>query len=163
MPRFVFPLQTLLRQREREQRERQLVVAEYERQRLQLLEELRQRQQRIDQCRAQVRNLLSPDDSQPGDVKESVQVDPRLLRHSAAMSFTADQQARVLALKLAGVLKRQEQAREQLRLANIRLKVVEQLREKQYQQFLENERKRENDEVDELAVMQAARRIGSEL
>jgi flagellar export protein FliJ len=152
MAKFVFKLDPLLEQRRREQRRAQLGVAEIEQERLRLEDELRRRQENLQESRDEVRHLLAPREDGPRRVEADQ------LRRTAAVSVAADRAARTLAIQLAGVHRRLAQAREQLKLADIRLKAVEQLKERQRLRFEAQQRKREADEMDELAVMRAGRR-----
>lgn len=153
MPRFVFRLEVLLKQRRREQRERQLVVAELEQERLGLEDELRERQKVLAQSRADLRALFLP----ASDGAARFQAEQ--LKRGAAVAVAADRSARSLAIQLAGVHKRLGQAREQLRLADIRLKVVEELKERQQERFRLEQNRREAAAMDELAVSRAGRPV----
>jgi flagellar export protein FliJ len=155
--KFVFRLEALLKQRRREQRHKQLGVAEVEQERLGLEVELRRQQVQLEACRGEVRSLLHTVDG------GSVVVEADQLRRGAAVAVAADRAARTLAIQLAGVHRRLSRAREELRLADIRLKAVEQLKQTQSERFLAKQKKREADEMDELAVMRAGRTNGTML
>lgn len=151
MAKFVFKLTPLLEQRRREQRERQRVVAEIESERLVLEQRLRQHQETIEQGRGALRDMLAPDGAEAGMVRSE------LVRWCAASPVAVDRLARQVVLQLAGVHRRLEQARNQLRLADVRLKAVELLRDKQYQRWRDEMNRRESGELDEIATMRAAR------
>jgi flagellar export protein FliJ len=151
MAKFVFKLMPLLEQRRREQRERQRVVAEIEGERLALEEHLRRHQQTIEQGRGALRDMLSPDGATGGVVRSE------LVRWCAASPVAVDRLARQVVLQLAGVHRRLEQARRQLRMADVRLKAVELLRDKQYERWRDDLDRREASELDEIATMRAAR------
>ncbi len=152
MPRFVFKLEALLEQRTREQRRMRLAVAEIEQERLRLEEQRRRRQENLQESRDELRALFG----QRG-ARETVVVEAEQLKRGAAIAVAADRAARTLAIQLAGVHRRLAQARGQLRLADVRLKAVEQLKQRQHERFRARLNKLEAEEMDELAVMRAGR------
>lgn len=146
MPKFRFKLEVLLSVRKQAERRHQLVVAAIERERLQIEDKLRAQQQRLTEGKSELRE----------DLVGAVNVDA--LRHQASSALQVVRDAQRMVLELAGVHKRLEAARELLIEAAKQRRVLERLRERRWQEFNEMMEKRETADLDELAVMRAARR-----
>ena len=151
MARFVFELESVLTQRQREERDRQLAVAALERRRLELEEFIRGCQRRIEQEREDLRGQL-------GSGEETVRVDMDGVRVQANAGLHMVARAQRAAIELAGVHRRLETARTTLIEATTGRKAVERLRDRRYEAWLEAQKKAEAAEVDELATMRAGRK-----
>jgi flagellar FliJ protein len=146
MARFRFPLQAVLDQREAAEKERQRAVAELERERVAIEGEISGCQELIAGSHADVRALLG------GGVVSLLDV-----RRDVSAAVRADATARRAALRLAGVHRRLTAARGALLQAARARRAVELLKERRYEQWRADERRREAAETDELAVMRAGR------
>jgi flagellar export protein FliJ len=80
-------------------------------------------------------------------------VSARSLREHVAGELGADRRARALAVKLAGVQKRVDRARELLRRASVQREAIEKLRERRYRAWVDELEKAERLELDDLFVM----------
>ncbi len=154
MPRFIFGLQALLDQRNQVERARQLSVAAVERERLTLESGISSLQRQIRSHKDDLRSLLSG----AGDHQLTAGVDTRTVRLQAGASLHAQASAQRLALQLAGVYRRLESARADLRRATTDRRAVELLKERRFEQWKREQARRETAELDELATMAAARR-----
>lgn len=161
MPRrFIFKLQPVLDQREREEREQQRIVAELEAQRLRVEEELRRRQEQISSAKRDLRDLLSgPGSSIAADVHLATSgVHVPTVRMQAAASLTMAGQANQTAIQLAGAYARVDHARAQLLRLTTARKAVELLKERQLEQWKQDQQRREAAALDEIATIQYSRR-----
>lgn len=149
MPRFVFELDPVLEQRAREEREHQKAVADLERQRTALEDEIRACQRAIDQERDDLRTLLGAGGGGA--------VDLRGARMQAGASLHHMARAQRAVLKLAGLHKRIGIARAALLEATKRRKAVENLRERRYEQWKREQHAAEARELDDLSVMRFGR------
>lgn len=147
MPRFRFKLQPVLDQREREEREKQLVFAEYERQRVGLENRIRRCQSMMDDEKRVLREAL--------DAGRRVDLQSVKMQAGATLGHHLDAHRAVL--ELAGVFTRLEQARAELIKASAARKAVELLKERAYEAFKQELNAREARELDELAVMRHER------
>lgn len=145
MAKFTFKLDPLLRARQLQERQRQRIVAEIERERLRFEQTLRGYQSGIAQGKQALRDQLIGT------------LDAHHLRMHAATSMHLMRKAQRLVLELAGVHKRLEAARAALVEAARQRRIVEILREKRLEQWLIDQNKAEAAVVDELAVIAAAR------
>lgn len=148
--RFVFKLQPVLEQRKRVEQEHQLRVAELERERLGVEDRLREVQAGIIAGRQTLRDELG------GTGGGSVVLDSVRLQASSSLHLLA--RAQQIALELAGVHKRLGAERERLIRATSDRKAVELLRQKRYDEFVQEQKKKEQTEMDEMTVMRHARR-----
>lgn len=142
MPRFRFRLQPVLAQREREEQDRMLAVAELERLRFSLEERIRTCQRRIVAGRSEISAALS-----------GGRVDLSGARLQARATLRDDQEARRTVLELAGVLKRLEAARAELTRAAARRRAIELLRDRDLERFRSEQNRREMLDMDDLMVM----------
>lgn len=146
MARFVFRLQPLLRARRRAEQARQRAVAEVVRERLDLEDQLRRRQEQITQGKQALGDRLVG------------MLDVRLLRDQAGATMLYLRKARQLALELAGTHRRLEAAREELIEATKRRRALDLLRDRRFEQWKADLDKADTAALDELAVIAAARR-----
>ena len=149
MPRFVFKLEPVLEQRTREERERQKAVADLQRQRASLEDEIRACQRAIDQEKSDPRDLLGAGGGGA--------VDLRGARMQAGASLHHMARAQRAVLKLAGLHKRIEIARGALLEATKRRKAVENLRQRRLDEWKREQDAIEARELDDLSVMRHAR------
>lgn len=148
--RFVFALQAVLEQRSRAERHAQGVLAAAQQERLALEDQLAELKQRVEAERSVARGMMVG------------RVSARSLREHVAGELGADRRARALALKLAGVQKRLEKARESLKQASIQREAIEMLRDRQYAAWKGGLEKADQSEVDDLMVMRRGREEGRE-
>lgn len=151
MVRFRFNLQALLDQRSHVERQKQLAVAAIERQRADVQDQISARQAEIRSHKDDLRALLAPLRQGEGGV------DLRTARLQANASLHVQARTQRLALQLAGVYKRLEAARHELREAATRRRAVELLKQRRFEAWKLNERRRESNELDEIATLRAAR------
>lgn len=149
MARFRFRLQPVLRQRELIERDERLVVAEIERDRLRLEDQLRKAQREIAAEQGELNGLIS-----------AGAVNPAHARAQSAAILAARARAQGLARELAIVYRRLERARGELATAAMRRRSMELLRDNQLAEFRRNENRIEGGALDELAVMRASRQDG---
>ncbi len=145
MARFVFDLEPVLEQRRREERERMRKVAELERERLSLEDEIRTCRAAMDQERDDLRDLLAV----------GRRVDLRGARMQASVSIREMARAQRAVLRLAGVHKQLLGARAELLEASKRRKSVESLRDRRREEWERELSRREDRELDDLGVMRA--------
>lgn len=148
MARFVFKLERLLEQRKREEDERRRVVADLDRERVRLENEIRARQASIDGAKRDLRDALAGE-ARPGG---AALLDVRSARLQAGATIHEAMRAQQLAIGLAGVHKRLAVARSALLQAATRRRAVELLRQKQYDRWLREQARRENAAMDEMGV-----------
>ncbi len=151
MARFIFRLATLLKARIAEERRRQVVVAQLERERMSLEDQIRAIQRAITVEKLAWRDHLAASKDAPA------RLDIRDLRYQATASLRLAAKAQHLVLQLAGAHTRLTTAREQLLEATTARKAVDLLRERQYEEFLEQQKRAEFAALDEIMVMKAGR------
>ncbi|MFG0306349.1 MAG: flagellar export protein FliJ [Phycisphaerales bacterium JB040] len=150
MKAFRFRLQPVLDQRLREERSRQLVVAEIERERRALEDTLRETNRTIESERADWRDRVSGGSGHGP-------VDLRGARFQASASVSLVAEAQRLVLRLAGVHTRLERARERLLEATTRRRAVESLRDRHRSEWQRRIAQSEARDLDDLTVMRYAR------
>jgi flagellar export protein FliJ len=150
MPRFVFKLQPVLDQRQREERDQMLVVSELERERLALESRIRGCQQMMSDERRELTQTLG--------VGERVDLQAVKMQAGASLRHNFDAQRAVL--ELAGVFKRLEAERAELVRVSARRKAVEMLRDQQREAFERALDRRETHELDEMSVLRHDRDKG---
>ncbi len=153
MARFRFKLQPVLEQRSREERDKQLVVAQLDRERLALESRIRQCQLMIEDERGTLSEALAP----------GSRVDLRAVKMQAGATLMHNFEAQRTVLELAGVFKRLEHARGELMEAAARRKAVELLKEQQAQAFKRAMDTKESNDLDEMSVMRFQRNDGMKL
>lgn len=146
MPRFLFNLDAVLDDRRRKERDRQLVVARIERQRVAIEQRVKTIQDRLVSERGALRDQLRPG--------QAVAIDQ--VRYQMSASIHGIVELRRTAIELAGTLKRLESARADLLRAAIDRKAVEKLRERRLERWKREQAHREAAELDDLTLMRRA-------
>lgn len=142
MPRrFTFELQVVLEQRRRAERDALGVLAMAQNERAAVEAEMAELRGMVEAERNVARELMVG------------RVSARSLREHVAGELGADRKARALAVRLAGVQKRIDRARELLREASVRREAIDKLRERRYKAWMHGLEKAERLEVDDLFVM----------
>lgn len=152
MAAFKFEYEALLEIRRREERDRQVVVATLERERLAVEDRLRQCQNAIRAGREEMRAALGAGPS------ARASLDFGAVRAQAAASFQLTVRAQRIAIQLAGATSRVESARAALLEASRRRRAIELLRERRYEAWKREQDKKEQAAIDELVVMRAGSR-----
>jgi flagellar FliJ protein len=147
MAKFKFQLEAVLRQRAAIERTKRLAVAALETERNAAEEEIRECQRSIDREKAMMRDML-----RGGGV-----VDLRGVRMQAGSSLAMMGAASRAVYKLGGVQRRLELARAELLKASTARKAVETLRERRYEAWLDEQKRREDAALDEMAVIRGSR------
>ena len=150
MARFRFKLQPVLDQRQRLEREKQLVVALLERERLALESRIRLCQQMMEDERFTLSAALST----------GMRVDLREVKMQAGATLGHNFDAQRAVLELAGVFHKLKAARNDLGQAAARRKAVELLRDQQLEAFKQELKMKESQELDEMSVMRFKRNDG---
>ncbi len=157
MKKFRFEYEALLDVRKRAEEERQRVVAELERERLTIEDELRRCQQSIVQSKSGLREALAP----TGD---GARVDVNSVRLQTGAAFHLTHRAQQIALRLAGAHRRLESARAALLEATVARKAVETLKERRFEAWKTAVDRAEAAAMDEMATMRApGRRRGEDV
>lgn len=154
MAKFHFQLEAVLEQRRGVERTRQVAVAELERQRMDTEDRIRDIQRQIVVEKEDLRDALAT--PEPG-ARAVGGVDLRHVRLQAAASLHLVAKAQHTVVRLAGLFKRLDAARLELVKATTRRKAVEVLKERRYEQWRDEQTRRENAALDELSVMRAPR------
>lgn len=149
MAKFRFNLEPVLQQRRAGEREKQRVVGELERERLGMEARLRAWNESVRGGRDELRGALGSADGGMMAIAE--------VRMHASASLRMVGEAERLAVSLAGLYRRIERARVELLEAARSRRAVEMLRERRFEEWKNEQEKRERDAVDEIAVMRAAR------
>lgn len=152
MAKFVFNLEAVRKQRSALEKQRMVAVAEIERERLALESRIRAAHESVEAERLELREQLSG----LGD-GEARHVDLRGVRFQAGAAVVLRARTQQLVLQLAGLHKRLERAREELRQAVAARKAVDLLRDKRFEEWKREQTQREAMMLDELATMRAAR------
>lgn len=146
MTRFSFELEPVLRLRLQEEREKQRAVAEIEMERRRLEDHLRSQQAHVAAGKRELRDALTG------------ALDMVSLREQARASIHVERHGRATVMKLAGLHQRMEKARAELIEATRARRAMELLREKRLAVWQDEQRRLEQNTMDELAVQRAARR-----
>jgi flagellar export protein FliJ len=149
--KFVFNLEAVLKQRRAIERQRMLALASIERDRLALEQRIRDAHSNVQNERLELREQLSG-----VTAGESRVIDLRGIRFQAGAAVVLAARTQQLALQLAGIHKRLDKAREELRVALANRKAVELLREQRLNEWKREQNRRESMMLDELATMRAA-------
>jgi flagellar export protein FliJ len=155
--KFRFKLQAVLDQRLAREQQRQLIVAQIERERVDAEQDIRAYQEAIERERDELRRMLS-DERAAGEMEGAVQVDLSGARQQAAAAMKLTARAQQAVLKLAGIHRKLDAARLDLLKAATERKAAELLREKQYEEFKAEQRAKDAAIVDEIGTLKAARR-----
>ncbi|MCP4068103.1 MAG: hypothetical protein GY741_07470, partial [Phycisphaeraceae bacterium] len=121
-------------------------VAEMETARRRLEDGLRRRQSQIGEARSQLRGRLEG------------RIDASSLRGQANASLAEMRDAQRVVLELAGIHRRLETLREGLRAASRARRAVEILKERRFEAWRREQDRREQAELDEMAVIRGSRR-----
>ena len=152
--KFLFRLQPVLDQRERVEQEKQLRVAELERERIVVETKLRQCQHDIQNAKLDLRSRLGW--AAEGGSGGVMVVIPEV-RAQAGASLHLEAMARQAAMELAGAYRRVERARLDLMHAATARRAVELLREKRLEEWRQDLLHAEASRVDEVAMQQFIR------
>jgi len=148
MPRFIFQLEGVLKHRRSIERQKQRQLALIQIQMQQLRDELKNLDFRVQETNADLRNnrLIGP-------------LDMAFL--AAHRRFVASMHAKAISLvqKMALVQRQIEEAQKALAEAAKARKVIEKLREKQFQRWLAEQHRRESFEMDEIGTQLAYRHL----
>jgi len=147
MPGFQFQLDPVLRHRRMIEDQCQRDLAKVMRKRMILMNQVRRLQQTITQSKHQLSGSLLG------------KVDMNRVGQFAAYSGEAAAVAHGLVVELAVVEKRIDQARQRLLDATKQRRVIETLRDRRYQKWLTDQRRREEAELDEVTTSQYTRRL----
>lgn len=141
MARFVFKLEAVLRQRRNAERDEQLAVAQIERSRLGLESGIREIQRNITSERGELRLAL-----------QSQRVAFSDIRRQAGAETALHRRAQRLVLELAGVQTRMDRARKKLVRASAGRKAMERLKERRYEAWADQLKRKEAVAIDELNI-----------
>ena len=147
MAKFRFELQAVLNARLRAEELQQRRVAELEASRRTLEDGLRARQARIGESRAQLRGRLMG------------AIDPSMLRGQANASLVGMRDAQRVVLELAGIHRRLQSVMAELRAASRDRRAVEILKERRFEDWRREQDRREQAELDEIAMIRGSRRL----
>ncbi|MDG2020676.1 MAG: flagellar FliJ family protein [Phycisphaerales bacterium] len=147
MATFRFELQAVLDTRLRAEELCQCRVAELEASRRRLEDGLRAQQARIGESREQLRGRLLGS------------IDANTLRGQANASLAGMRDAQRVVLELAGIHRRLQSVVEELRAASRDRRAVEILKERRFEDWRREQDRREQAELDELALIRGSRRL----
>jgi flagellar protein FliJ len=145
-PKFNFALESLLKARRMYEQQHQRAVAQIERERISLEDNLRRQQANIALGKQATKSSLIG------------RIDASALRMHAASSIAVMRAAQRTVLELAGVHRRLDAARLELVEAMRERRAVELLRERRFEQWKYEIDRAENSAIDELAIIAAARK-----
>src|SRR5690606_889817 len=131
--RSVFELQAALEQRQRAERDRQLVVAGLQHEATEIEDFIRATQKEIIREKEELRTALHVERA-AGSAPEAMLVDLDAARRQGSAALGKIREAQQAAIRLAGVLKRLDSARLDLLEAARQRKAVELLRDRRYEQ-----------------------------
>lgn len=152
MKPFVFKLQPVLDQREREERDKRAALARFERLRVELENRIRGYQESIVRAKRDVHEQsMEP----TGD--GSMRVDVRSMRLQMNAALQMKGKAQMLVVRLAELNKDLEKARKALAEARARRRAVEILKEKAHEAWKRERDRREARELDDINSLRAAR------
>lgn len=159
MARFVFELEAVLRQRESEELRAQVRVANVEAERVALERRIRASHEFAQGERELMREFLG-EGMALGEARGAgvlARVDVEAARRQAGAINHAMGEAQRAVIQLAGVHRRLEQARAELVRCATRRKAVEALRERRWQAYEAEAKRREGAAADELNITRGAR------
>ena len=153
MPRFVFTLEPVMKQRIREEERAQRALAEREAARLEAERELRRIQARIEAARQAWRQqLVGPSPSEPGGDQRGGG-DVREVRLQAGATIKEMAEFKRSILTLASARKRVAEARAALLEAARRRLAIQDLRERRWNEWRSEQGRLEQRSLDDLTVM----------
>lgn len=150
MAKFIFELEAVLRARQAEERRRQLALAGLEGERARIEDLIRECQNAIVRGRDDLREAL-------GGASAGAPVDLAGVRMQAGAGLHLVARAQRHVFELAGVHRKLDAARLELLKAATQRKAVESLRERRYEEWREDQKRREAAALDELNVTRAGR------
>lgn len=158
--RFVFSLEAVLRQRRAAEEQRQLVVAALERERIGLEERIRGFQRSITSAKEDLRLRLGQERGSGGGGGDggragTVSIPEVKMQANASLHLVARAQQAVI--ELAGLHRRIDAARLELLRATTARKAVELLRTRRYEEWREENKRKEAAELDEINVTRHGR------
>lgn len=148
MAKFRFELEAVIKQRAAIERAKQLALAQAQIEQSRIEDEIRACQRGIDDEKRAMRDVLVPG-------RAVSTIDARMQMSASLQLMVKAQRG---AIRLAGAMKRVEQARADLLAATTAKKAVEKLKERRYEAWLAEQNARENAALDEMAVMRAGSR-----
>lgn len=157
MARFEFELEALLRKRVHEEREQMSRVGTLERERLEIEDEIRGYQRSIVDEKRDLAERLSAEKA--GGEQDGV--DLRAVRVQANASLRLIDRAQRAVIRLKGVHDRLDAARLELVDRTSKRRAIELLKEQRREAWEREQRKREQAELDEIAVLRHGRRGGT--
>jgi flagellar export protein FliJ len=155
MAKFIFELEAVLKQRLAVEREKKLAVGALERERAEIEEGIRLYQGDLVRERQELRDQLST-------AKGAAVLDLRGVRFQAGAALRLITLAQRAVLRLAGVHRKLDAARLELLEATTRRKAVETLKERRFEEWRHEQKRKEAAAADELNVILAARSEGNE-
>lgn len=158
MAKFVFNLEAVRKQRSALEKQRMVAVAELERERLTLEDRIRAAHESVEAERLELREQLSGMREGEGRL-----VDLRGVRFQAGAAVVLRARTQQLVLQLAGLHKRLEKVREELRQAVAARKAVDLLRDRRFEEWRRELARREAMTLDELATMRGVRDEATEV
>ncbi len=158
MAGFVFELEALLRKRAHEEREQMGRVAAIERERLAIEAEIREYQRAIVEEKRDLAERLASERADGDDGRGGV--DLRAVRMQANASLRMIDRAQRAVIRLKGVHDRLDAARLELIDRTTKRRAIELLKEQRHEAWVREQRKREQMELDEIAVLRHARSPG---
>lgn len=158
MAKFVFNLEAVRKQRSALEKQRMVAVAELERERLALEYRIRAAHESVEAERLELREQLNGMREGEGRL-----VDLRGVRFQAGAAVVLRARTQQLVLQLAGLHKRLEKAREELRQAVAARKAVDLLRDRRFEEWRRELARREAMTLDELATMRGVRDEATEV
>lgn len=153
MATFVFKLAPVLKQRLAAERQRQAAVATLETRRVELEDQLRAFQRGLEEAREAWREMLSGGSVGAADIRGAGM--------QAVASLAGQARAQRVVVQLAGVHANLAKARAELAQAMKARRAIEILREKQYEEWRAEERRRDAAAMDEIAARMALVRSSS--
>jgi flagellar export protein FliJ len=144
MAKFVFKLAPVLKQRLAAERQRQAAVAVLESRRVELEDQLRAFQRGLEEAREAWREMLSGGSVGAADIRGAGM--------QAVASLAGQARAQRVVVQLAGVHANLAKARAELAQAMKARRAIELLREKQYEEWRADERRRDAAAMDEIAA-----------
>ncbi len=150
MARFRFPLQALLHLRERAERDEQVAFGELENERVAIGQSLERMNLNIERAQQDARVLLEAG-SEPLDLNAA--------RWQANAAMHMQGVAGQLAVSLEGAEARSKEQRERLLRASVARRALERLRERRLDEWMIDQRRKEQLEMDDLGTSRAARRV----
>lgn len=162
MAKFVFEFEALMRTRRHAEREQMGVVAAIERERIELENEIRGYQDTIVEEKRDLAERLASERGEGDDwMQPTGGVDLRAVRMQANASLRLIDRAQRAVIRLKAVHDRLDAARLELIDRTTKRRAIELLREQRYEAWQREIQKREQADLDELAVLRHGRGWGT--